>query len=204
VTSRRQIAIAVAAAIGITILFFLLLIKPKLNDISTTRADVQAAEQQHDTLELQLAHLREIQKNAPATIDKLAKVSQYLPSTPDLPGFIRLVQDAATTSGVDLQSIAPSPPTDLTGSSGVQTISVTLTLRAGFFRLEDFLARLEGLQRAVEVRSIAMAPSETELSNQVVLATTITLQMYVVQQNASASSGTTVAPRPSASATVTP
>ena len=203
--SQRQIAIAIAAGLILTVLFFLVLLKPKLNSISATRADIQAAEQEHDTLEGQLAHLHEIQKNAPQTVDKLAKVSQYLPSTPDLPGFIRLVQDAATRSGVDLQSIAPSPPADLSGATGVQTISVSLSVQAGFFRLEDFLARLEGLQRAVEVRTLSMAPAQSELSNQLVLATTVTLQMYVVEQNASATGGP-AAPAPSAtpSRAVTP
>ncbi|MGZ4141651.1 MAG: type 4a pilus biogenesis protein PilO [Actinomycetota bacterium] len=199
--SRRQIMIAAAAAVGVTVIFFFFLLKPKLSDISKARSDIVTAQSEQQTLQVQLQHLQEVRKNAPQTMAQLAAVSQYLPTTPDLPGFIRLLQDAATQSGMDLQSIAPSPPADLTNATGVQTISVTIVGRAGFFRLTDFLSRLENLQRAVEVRSIALAPQATSLSSELVLNTTITMQMFVVGSNARV--GGSVArptPTPSASA----
>ncbi|MGZ4145265.1 MAG: type 4a pilus biogenesis protein PilO [Actinomycetota bacterium] len=199
--SRRQIMIAAAVAVGVTVIFFFFLLKPKLSDISKARSDIVTAQSEQQTLQVQLQHLQEVRKNAPQTTAQLAAVSQYLPTTPDLPGFIRLLQDAATQSGVDLQSIAPSPPADLTNATGVQTISVTIVGRAGFFRLTDFLSRLENLQRAVEVRSIALAPQATSLSSELVLNTTITMQMFVVGSNARV--GGSVArptPTPSASA----
>src|SRR5258706_3716687 len=141
--TRRQIAIAAAAAVGLTVLFFLFLLSPKMKDISKTKDDIETAKAQQATLQTELAHLKDVKKNAPGTMAKLAALSQYLPATPDLPGFIRQIQDAATRAGVDLQSIAPSPPATLTGATGVQAINVTLTATAGFFRIEDFLARLE-------------------------------------------------------------
>ncbi|MGZ4210465.1 MAG: type 4a pilus biogenesis protein PilO [Actinomycetota bacterium] len=199
--SRRQIMIAAAVAVGVTVIFFFFLLKPKLSEISKARSDIVTAQSEQQTLQVQLQHLQEVRKNAPQTMAQLAAVSQYLPTTPDLPGFIRLLQDAATQSGMDLQSIAPSPPADLTNATGVQTISVTIVGRAGFFRLTDFLSRLENLQRAVEVRSIALAPQATSLSSELVLNTTITMQMFVVGSNARV--GGSVArptPTPSASA----
>jgi Tfp pilus assembly protein PilO len=205
--TRRQIVIAAAVAVGVTALFFFLLLSPKLKDISKTRDDVQAARVQQQTLQAQYDHLKEVRKNAPETMAKLAAISQYLPSTPDLPGFIRLVQDAATRSGVDLQSIAPSPPAALTGASGVQVINVTLTATAGFFRIDDFLARLENLQRAVEVRAFALSPTQSQLTSELILNTTISLTMFVAQPNANARGGVavpTASASPSPSATGTP
>jgi hypothetical protein len=83
-----------------------------------------------------------------------------------------------------------------------------LTIQGGFFRVEDFLSRLEGLQRAVEVRSLALSPVSTELSNEVSLTSTVGLQMYVATEGARASSPSSssnrVSPSPSASATVSP
>jgi len=203
--SRRQIAIAAAVAVGVTALFFFILLKPKLSDISKTKDDVQAARAQAASLDTQIAHLQDVKKNAPQTMAQLAALSQFLPSTSDLPGFIRLVQDAATRSGLDLQSIAPSPPAALPGSTGVQVISVTLTAQGGYFRIEDFLARLEQLERAVEVRSIALSPAQSNISSLVSLNTTITLNMFVAQQGASARNGAVAPPvTPSPSATSTP
>ena len=202
--TRRQIAIAAAAAVGVTVLFFFLLLKPKLNDISKTRSDVQAASAEVDTLNTQIAHLNQVKRNAPQTMAQLAALSQYLPSTPDLPGFIKLVQDAAVQSGIDLQSIAPSPPANQPNASGVQVISVTLTAQGGYFRIEDFLAHLEQLGRAVAVRSIALSPQQTPLSSELTLNSTITLNMFVAQPGANArAAGATpaapVSPSPSAS-----
>jgi Tfp pilus assembly protein PilO len=203
VNTRRQLLVAAVVAIVVTALFFLFLLKPKLNDISKTRSDVATARAEQDTLNTQLAHLQDVKKNAPATTAKLAALSQYIPATPDLPGFIQQVQDAATASSIDLQSIAPSPPAAITSSSGVETISVTLTCQAGFFRIEDFLAHLENLQRAVEVRAISLSPVQSQVSSELVLSTTISLTMFVAAPNASARGGATV-PAPSASASASP
>lgn len=201
--TRRQLAIAGAVAVAVTGLFFFFLLKPKLNDISKARNDVQTARAEEDTLNTQLAHLKDVKKNAPQTMAKLAALSQYVPATPDLPGFIQQVQNAATASSVDLQSIAPSPPAALNGASGVQLITVTLTAQAGFFRIEDFLARLENLQRAVEVRSISLSPIQTAVSSDLVLSSTISLTMFVAQPNANARGGI-AAPAPSASTSASP
>jgi len=202
---RRQIAIAAAVAVGVTALFFFILLKPKMSEISKTRDDVQAARAQAAGLDTQIAHLQDVKKNATETAAQLAALSQFLPSTPDLPGFIRLVQDAATRSGLDLQSIAPSPPADLPGSTGVQVISVTLTAQGGYFRIEDFLARLEQLERAVTVRSLALAPSQSAISSLVSLNTTITLNMFVAQPGASARGAVAAAaPSPTPTTTSTP
>ena len=199
--TRRQLIVAGVIAVVITALFFLFLLKPKLNDISTTRSDVATARAEQDTLNTQLAHLQDVKKNAPATMAKLAALSQYVPATPDLPGFIQQVQNAATSSGIDLQSIAPSPPAAVTGSSGVETISVTLTCQAGYFRIEDFLSRLENLQRAVEVRAISLSPIQSPVSSELVLSSTISLTMFVAAPDANARA---VVPAPSSSASPSP
>jgi Tfp pilus assembly protein PilO len=196
---RRQIAIAAAIAVGVTALFFFILLKPKLSEISKAKADVQAARDQQQTLQTELAHLQDVRKNAPQTMAELAALSQYLPPTPDLPGFIQQVQDAATRSGIDLQSIAPSPPAPLTGTTGVQSISVTLTIQAGFFRIEDFLARLENLQRAVEVRALSLAPIASSISSELTISSTISLTMFVANPTARTGVATpSVSPSPSA------
>lgn len=197
--TRRQLIIAGVVAVVVTALFFLFLLSPKLKDISKTRDDVQTARAEQDTLNTQLAHLKDVKKNAPETTAKLAALSQYVPATPDLPGFIQQVQNAATESGIDLQSIAPSPPATVTGSTGVQTISVTLTCQAGYFRIEDFLARLENLQRAVEVRAISLSPIASPVSSELVLSSTISLTMFVAPPNASAHGAATTPPPASAS-----
>ena len=43
--TRRQVAVAAAVAVGVMAIFFLFLLKPKMSEISKTKADVQAANQ---------------------------------------------------------------------------------------------------------------------------------------------------------------
>jgi Tfp pilus assembly protein PilO len=208
---RRQIAVAVVAAVAVVLLLLFALIEPKSHQVGQVRQQVADAQRQEESLRLQLRQLENAKANATATEGVLATFNQLLPSTADLPTFIRIVQAAANADGVNLQSIAPSPPTTLqvTGggtASGVNTISVNLSLSAGFFRLESFLSRLELLQRVVEVRNVSIAGATDPNTGAFTLQSTITLIMYVVQPNASVPRGAIPAPptpTPSASASPT-
>jgi Tfp pilus assembly protein PilO len=202
--TRRQLVLAAVGAAGVTVLFFFILLSPKLHSIGEVSDDLDAARQEEQSLQAQLVHLQQVKRNATQTMAKLAAVSQFLPSSPDLPGFIRLMQDAATKAGVDLQSIAPGQPVALPGSTGVSTITVTLNAQGGFHRIEDFMARMESLDRAVEVYALALTPTQSELSNQVVLQTTITLQMFVVDANARVGAAAGVVPGASPTPKATP
>lgn len=199
---RRQLIIIAAASIGVTLLFFVFILKPKLTEIGQVRTDVQAAESEETQLRADLRRLKEARQTATQTTARLARVSLYLPSTPDLPGFIRQVQDAATKASVNLKSIAPSQPTPLTNANGIQVIPISITVDAAFRRMEDFLNRMESLDRVVEITAVSLAPGVDALTGQTILDSTIQLKMFVVQPDATLG-GTPVAsqasPSPSAS-----
>jgi len=145
--TRRQIIISAAAAVGVTVLFFVFLLKPKLADIESAHRDTQSAIDRESTLRTELSRLQALSKQEPQTRAKLATLKAYLPPVPDLPGFIRQAQAAATDAGVDLDSIAPSQPSDLESAKGVQTISATLTVHGGFHRMEDLAPRATRARR---------------------------------------------------------
>ncbi|MFA5889360.1 MAG: type 4a pilus biogenesis protein PilO [Actinomycetota bacterium] len=183
-TSRRQLAVVAGVAVLVTLAFFVLLLNPKLGQISAARDDTVTAEQEEAQLRLDLKRLQGVRERAPTVIAQLAKVSQFLPSTPDLPGFIRLLQQAATESGVDLQSIAPSPPQTLENATGIQRISVMVVVEGAFRRIEDYMARVENLSRVVTVDALSLNPAQSELSRTIVLQGSLTMQMYVVSPTA--------------------
>jgi type IV pilus assembly protein PilO len=200
---RRNLLLAGGAAFLVTVLFFVLLIRPKLAQIAEVRSEIVAAETEEARLRGEIARLEAIKKDAPATMARLARIKDYLPSTPELPSFIRAAQEAATAAGVDLISIAPSQPTALTGGTGIEQITVTLVLDGTYVRIQDFMSRLEQLSRIVQVTAFALSPQVDELSGRVSLNTTITMTMYVVQPDAtlrSPSAGSTPAPSPTPTA----
>jgi len=185
---RRPIVIALAAGVIVVVLMSLILIKPKLAEVSAMNKKVDTAKQGEQRLRLTLQQLEQARRDAPATQAKLAQFQALLPQTPDLPTFIRLVQTAANADGIDLTSIAPSPPQGFGGTTGantgIQTVTVNLQVDGGFFRLESFLSRLEQLQRVVEVKNLAVTPKNDETTGQLTLSTTISLTMFIVQPGA--------------------
>lgn len=199
----RRYALAAVAGLAIVLIFFLFVLSPKLSEINEVRDQIEQQQDQEQSLQIRLAQLREAQRQQPQTEERLALFNRLLPTTPDLPALIRQLQTAASASGMDLVSLAPSPPSALSGGTGVQTISVNIQVRGGFFRLETFLTRLEDLQRVVEVTSISIAPEADTLTGLTTLSSTITFRMYVVQPNATVSGAAAAAPAPPA-ATPTP
>lgn len=185
-TPRRQMLIAAVGAALVTVLFFVFALRPKLSQIGEVRDEIEQAQAEQRRLEDQLEELQQAREDRPRTVARLALANRYVPADPDLPGFILVLQSASTASGIDLESIAPSPPRELEGATGVQAIDVTLTVRGGFHRLQDFLLRLESLERLVEVRSLTVSPQAVAISDQVTLSTTIALQMYVAEPEARA------------------
>ena len=196
----RRYALAAVAGLAIVVIFFLLFIKPKLTEITEVRDQIEQEQDQAQSLRIRLAQLKDAQRQQPQTQARLAIFDRLLPTTPDLPAMIRQLQTAASASGMDLVSLAPSPPANLSGATGVQTISVNILVRGGFFRLETFLTRLEDLQRVVEVTSISVAPETDTLTGLTTLSSSMTFRMYVVEPNATVT-GTSAAPAPAASPT---
>lgn len=199
----RRYVLAGVAGLAIVLLFFLFILNPKLSEITDVRDEVEQEQDETDSLRIRLAQLRQAQREQPETQARLAVFDRLLPSTPDLPSLIRQLQTAASASGIDLVSLAPSPPADLTGAAGVQSISVNIQVRGGFFRLETFLTRLEDLQRALEVTSISIASGAEEETGLQTLSTALTFRMYVVQPTARVGGGATTTP-PRATASPTP
>jgi Tfp pilus assembly protein PilO len=196
----RRYLVAGAVALGVILLFFLVLLKPKFAQITEVRTQIEDAQATTDSLRIRLAQLEQAQRNQLDTLARLARFNSALPSTPDLPSLIRQLQTVADVSGMDLQSIAPSPPSKLPDATGVDVVNVNLQVTGGFFRLESFLTRLEDLSRVIEVRSIAVAPQTDPVTGLTTLSSTISFQMYVVQANAKV----TAKAAPRAAATPTP
>lgn len=176
---RRQFIAAGAIAVLVTAAFFFLLLRPKMSEIATVREQIKAAQDEEALLQADLARLRGIRRDAFKLRARLASVENLLPESPQLPAFIRLLQRAATREGMELLSIAPSPPS-LNSDQGVEVISVSVAVEGSFHRTEAFLAELENLDRLVEVASLAMSPRVETAPLTVTISSTLSLRMYVV------------------------
>jgi len=155
--SRRGpiIAGAIIAVVAVLAVFFLVL--PKMNEVTKARDELASAEAQETALRAQLASLKEAQANAPQVKAQIAKLSNEVPPTADLPALIRLLTAAADGSAVDFFTVAPgNPQLDPTGS--FSTIQTAISVTGGYFALDQFLFRLETLPRAAKVTSVSITP----------------------------------------------
>ncbi|MCA1830086.1 MAG: type 4a pilus biogenesis protein PilO [Actinomycetota bacterium] len=196
----RQMLVAIIAAIFVAVVFFMFFLKPKMAEIADTKDKVAAAKADEADLQSQIQKLQDIRQQEPELRARLNAVAGALPSEPDLPDFIRQVQASATQAGVDLQSIAPSPPTKIANATGVQQVNVTIVVASDFYPLEDFLARIENMRRVVEVGSISVSPQTDAVTGETTLQSTLSLKMYVVQPTAQIGAAPVPTETPSAGA----
>jgi Tfp pilus assembly protein PilO len=160
VDSRRA---PIIAGIGIVLLLLLLvffLLLPKSHDVSDARAQLAELRSQQEVLESQKAALEDARDRAPEARRTIRQVQEQIPPVVDLPGLILLLQNAATSSGLDVVSLSPSNPA-LAPSGDISVISVGLTTTGTYFEVTDFTHRIETLPRAAKVTALTMTPAGT-------------------------------------------
>jgi Tfp pilus assembly protein PilO len=144
----------VAALVGMTLLWWMLVYSPGSRKVSDVRADVEQAQDEQAGLRQRLEELQTIAKHAPEVRSQLAKLEDAVPSKPQLAGFITEANRIAQASGVTWVSVSPSPPE--LGPTG-STIRLSIQLKGGFFQVLDYMHRLERLPRLVVVDSVDIA-----------------------------------------------
>lgn len=153
----RPVLIAAAVSAALAVLMVVLLVLPKMSEVSKARADLQAAQDEEITLQSQLRALQDAQAQAGQTRKEIQALEAKVPPTADLPGLFRLLQAAADRAGVDFFQFSPGTPTaDPSGT--FSTISGQIVVTGNYFMLQEFLYRLETLPRAAKVTSVSIAP----------------------------------------------
>jgi Tfp pilus assembly protein PilO len=182
---------AIIAVVAVLAVFFLVL--PKMNEVSKTREDLAAAEAQETALRAQLASLKEAQANAPQVQAKIAKLSNEVPPTADLPALIRLLSAAADGAGVDFFTVAPGTP-QLDPTGAISIIPTAISVTGGYFALDQFLFRLESLPRAAKVTSVSITPGAAAPGSTV---NSLSMQLSVEFYTTDTSAGPGSVPGPS-------
>ena len=177
-TSRRAPVIAGVASIVVAALMIFVLVLPKLGQVSDAKKQLEAARAKQSTLESQLRALQDAKNAAPVAQKTIDRVNQEIPPTADLPGLILLLQNAATSSGIDLVTITPSTPA-FDATTGLSTISVSVSATGTYFALTEYLYKIETLPRAAKVLSITLSPGETSA-----LTMAATLDMFTADTSA--------------------
>ncbi len=222
---RNAVIAVVAGALVVILIWFLVLYKPKSNDVSSTKVAVSNAQAQQQSLVATLARLHSLDKERPQQQATLDKLNAAIPDSPGLADFIFQANTAAADSGVDWLSISPTPPAPGT-TGGPSVIVLNIQVQGGFFQVLDYLNRLENLPRLVVTVTINLSagagagaaagsagttastlPTATSSAGAPTLSVTLGARMYTratAAPSAPGAAGGTVTPTPSSSATTTP
>jgi Tfp pilus assembly protein PilO len=156
-SGRRRVVIAGVGAAVLAFLLILFLVLPKMSQVTESQQDLEEAQARQQTLSSRLTALRQAREEAPQNQATINRVEQQLPPTADLPGMILLLRNAATSSGVQVLSLTPSPPAVATEGT-FSSISVSASGEGSYFAIVDYLFSIETLPRAAKVESIDLSP----------------------------------------------
>ncbi|MEO7803560.1 MAG: type 4a pilus biogenesis protein PilO [Actinomycetota bacterium] len=160
---RRKVILFVVAIVLVSLLAFFFVFKPQTENINKTRDDATATENRADQLELRLAQLQALQKDAPRLKQEAAILDAAVPNDPQLALFISQVQDQADSSGVQWVSVTFALPAP-SSQPGVLEVNIAMNVSGGYFQVQDYLVRLETLARALKIGSLGLTTSTAATS----------------------------------------
>jgi Tfp pilus assembly protein PilO len=182
---KQWVALAAVAALVLVAGGWFLLVSPKRANAAALRTQVSEKQQANQVLQTQIAALKAQAKDLPKQQATLAAVAAKIPNNGAMPTLIRSLNSAADDTGVELVSMAPTPPTAVapataaTGSTtaataatgtarpsgaaaaavgSLESVGVTLNVVGSYFQVAEYLDRLEGLARAFRVTTFSVVP----------------------------------------------
>jgi Tfp pilus assembly protein PilO len=184
VDNRRAPIIAGVGVIALALLLVFFLLLPKSHEVSDAHSQLTDLRSQQEVLESQKAALEDTRNRAPEARRTIREVQEQIPPVANLPGLILLLQNAATSAGLDIVSLSPGNPT-LAPSGDISVISVSLSTIGTYFEVTDFMHRIETLPRAAKVTALSLAPSAAAVVGSVPeLTVTGTIELYTSDTSA--------------------
>lgn len=156
--NKRLPLIVAGGAILLCILVLLIFVMPRFSAVSAAQKELDVLKATEDTLRAEVSHLEELRTQSGATQRQLDKNNTLIPPQADKPGLIRQLQFVADKTGVDLSSIQPSGAAP-SATGTFTTLPIQVTVTGTFFQEDEFLFRLERLQRAMKVTDVGITAS---------------------------------------------
>jgi Tfp pilus assembly protein PilO len=199
--NKRVIAIAVAAAVVLTGVWYVVLFSPQSHSLHKANTQTASAKAQQVSLRAQIATLQQEQTQLPAAQAKLTTLQLDLPATAALDKLVDQINADAATTGVDWQNISPAKPATYAPGytpggvagfpSGMQPYTVNLAVKGSYQQVTKFITGLYGISRLFDVDSVNLSgvgATATAITGQVVG------QVFFVPPAGGTTTAVTVAP----------
>ena len=200
--TRKWTVGALVVALAIVVAGWFLLISPKRAEVSELQAEVQSQEAANSQAQTQLAVLKQQNKDLPEKQAELAGLQTQIPLTPDLPTYIREIQDIGAQAGVDVTAMTPAPAVNLGTSAetaeqslapgALAAINVEVIVTGGYFEITRFVNELETASRYTLVAGFTI-DDETESTTKAASDLTGTVNARIFMAPEAPAEGATVA-----------
>jgi Tfp pilus assembly protein PilO len=150
VTRRNELVLAGVGALLVLVAATMLLVRPTRQATADANAERDTAVSESQTLRDQIKALEALKPKEAELKAQASLARAEFPATPALPGLVDALQDAASLSGVDLGTVAPSTPKTSTRNAALAEITTTVDVKGGYFEIQDFLVRLENLVKGAD------------------------------------------------------
>jgi Tfp pilus assembly protein PilO len=161
--SRRNIYIIGGLLLVVIVAgYWFFLLSPIRANIATTDTALAAEQAKQQATRVQLASMRELQKQAAANQAALIELAKMMPAGKEVPSLLIQIQDLATEAGIDFMTITPGKTTP---EAAYGSLPLSLQFTGTFFDINDFLYRVEqlvaGPGRLLAVQSVDLSLSGT-------------------------------------------
>ena len=168
---REQLLLGGAAAV-IVVLFVWLVGLPREERLAQAQGaltDLQVEVAQRETLsDVALVTERRIR----ATRQELQVLTQQVPTSDKLGGFLENLEQLAAQAGLREQNVTPQPTR---AAAGIGVVTLEVAFESNFRELFTFMKQLESLERLVRVTALS---TQRQGDDSPVLATELTLEIY--------------------------
>jgi type IV pilus assembly protein PilO len=184
--TRKWSLLALLVVLAIFAAGWFLLISPKRSEAADLKSQTVAQDEANSRLEQKIQILMAQQEQLPRQRARLAVIRTQIPDNPALPTLIRDLTAAGRKVGASIDTMTPSlpvaaaPAAQLPASStsaggesstapapapsaaALYQIPLNLTVSGGYFELEQFVNKLEGLSRSFLVTGFTLGEVDGE------------------------------------------
>ncbi len=151
------------AAVLLVAAGWFLLISPKFAQADDVRTEADGASLQLMKLNKEVATLAALEKKKSTYVAQLRAKQAALPTSYDVPAFVRQLQDSGTALNVDISGITVGSPAKSGTVSDVVELPITLAAQGTPANLSRFLTKLQtGQPRAVLISSVNLNIPSTD------------------------------------------
>ena len=171
--TRKWTVGAVLVSVLILVAGWFLLIAPQRDEVAKLQAETQTQENANSASETELAVLKQQNKDLPEKQAELAALQTKIPEAPDLPTYIREMQDIGRKAGVQFTSLTPTTPVTMGGVVGtggaltpeqLAALNVDMVVTGDYFAITKFMNDLETAQRYTLVSGYVITTEGSEVS----------------------------------------